>query len=315
MVKAPVRFSWSRIELMYYFRTLMIAVTLPALCAGCSSSNQPGATQSDKVEAEVNPSPSAAPDQPKGPTLDELLLFFPAKHPKGEWKPKGLRFEDAWFTAKDGTRVHGWYCPCEKPRAVLLLAHGNAGNLTYLSGLLQYFQNDLRVTTLAFDYRGYGRSDGVATVEGVLEDARAARSFLANRAGVKQAEIVLMGRSLGGAVVVQLAAENAPRGLVLESTFSSLGDVASHHYGAAAALLIPADRLNSAARIGRYKGPLLLSHGDADRTIPYSLGLKLFEAANQPKKLVTIRGGDHNDPQSAEYYAELDRIIGTLPGE
>jgi uncharacterized protein len=227
---------------------LMIALILPLLIDGCSSSTQRNATmESGKADTELSATPGAAPDQPKGPTLDELLLFFPAKYPEGNWEPKGLRFEDARFTAKDGTRIHGWYCPCEKPRAVLLLAHGNTGHLSYLSGLLQYFQNDLRVTTLAFDYRGYGRSDGVATVEGVLEDARAARSFLANRAGVKEAEIVLMGRSLGGAVVVQLAAENAPRGLVLESTFSSLGDVASHHYGAAASLLIPADRLNSAA--------------------------------------------------------------------
>jgi hypothetical protein len=300
---------------MYYFRTLMIAVTMLVLIAGCSSSNQTGATQSDKVDTESSATPDAAPDLPKGPTLDELLLFFPAKYPEGNWEPKGLRFEDAWFTAKDGTRIHGWYCPCEKPRAVLLLAHGNAGNLSYLSGLLQYLQKDLRVTALAFDYRGYGRSDGVASVEGVLEDARAARSCLANRAGVKESEIVLMGRSLGGAVVVQLAAENAPRGLVLESTFSSLGDVASHHYGAAAALLIPADRLNSAARIGRYKGPLLQSHGDADRAIPYSLGLKLFEAANQPKKFTAIHGGDHNDPQSNEYFTELERLLRTLPSD
>jgi uncharacterized protein len=299
---------------MYYFRRLLIAVTLLMIIAGCSPSTRPeAAIQSDKVDTEVSVTSGTAPEQTKGPTLDELLLFLPAKYPEGDWKPKGLRFEDARFTAKDGTRIHGWYCPCENPRAVLLLAHGNAGNLTYLSGLLQCFQNDLRVTTLAFDYRGYGRSDGVATVEGVLEDARAARSFLANRAGVKEAEIVLMGRSLGGAVVVQLAAENAPRGLVLESTFSSLRDVASHHYGAVAALVIPADRLNSAARIGRYKGPLLQSHGDADRTIPYLLGLKLFEAANSPKKLVTNRDGDHNDTQSNEYFRELDRFIGVLP--
>jgi uncharacterized protein len=283
---------------------------LIALAAGCSSP----ATHDVVVEtAKADVESKKVPDQSKAQSLDELLLFLPTKYPQGNWEPKGLRFEDALLTAKDGTRVHGWYCPCEKPRAVLLLAHGNAGNLSYLSGVLQYFQNDLHVTTLAFDYRGYGRSDGVATVEGVLEDARAARSFLANRAGVKEAEIVLMGRSLGGAVVVQLAAESAPRGLVLESTFSSLGDVASHHYGAAAALLIPAGRLNSAARIGRYKGPLLLSHGDSDRTIPYSLGLRLFEAANQPKKLVAIRGGDHNDPQSNEYFTELDRFLQTLP--
>jgi fermentation-respiration switch protein FrsA (DUF1100 family) len=276
------------------------------LAMGCSSSVTRDAPV-ETVKAEVSSEKAA--DQSKGQSLDELLLFFPSKYPEGKWEPRGLHFEDAWFDAKDGTRIHGWYCPCEKPQAVLLYAHGNAGNLSYLSGLLQYFQNELRVTTLVFDYRGYGRSKGVPTVEGVLDDARAARSFLAKHADVNESEIVLMGRSLGGAVVVQLAADNAPRGLIIESTFSSLVDVATQHYGAFAAALIPADRLNSAAKIGQYKGPLLQSHGDADRTIPYSLGVKLFEKANEPKKFVTIRGGDHNDPQSDEYFRELNGFL------
>ena len=63
------------------------------------------------------------------PSLDELLLFFPAKYPAGNWKPRDLRFKDVWFTAADGTRLHGWYCPCDKPRATILIAHGNAGNV------------------------------------------------------------------------------------------------------------------------------------------------------------------------------------------
>src|SRR5262249_54076753 len=156
----------------------------------------------------------------KGQTLDELLLFAPSKYPKGNWKPAGLDFEDAWFSAADGTRLHAWYCPCPDARAVLLYAHGNAGNLALYGSLLKYFQKELRVTTLVFDYRGYGRSEGTPTVEGVLQDARAARAFLARQAGVKEGEVVLMGRSLGGAVAVALAGEDGARGLIVESTFS-----------------------------------------------------------------------------------------------
>jgi fermentation-respiration switch protein FrsA (DUF1100 family) len=98
----------------------------------------------------------------------------------------------------------------------------------------------------------------------------------------------------------------------VECTFSSLADVAAHHYPKLA-WLVPADKLNSVSRIGQYKGPLLQSHGDADRTIPYALGLKLFEAAPGPKQFVRIAGGDHNDPQSAEYLRQLDRFIRDLP--
>jgi fermentation-respiration switch protein FrsA (DUF1100 family) len=257
--------------------------------------------------------PAVSSKPPKAPSLDEMLLFFPTKYPDGDWKPKELNFEDVWFDAEDGTRLHGWYCPCEKPRAVFLYAHGNAGNLSYGGSLVQYFQKQLRVTVLIFDYRGYGRSAGVPTVEGILQDARAARTLLARRAKVEEAQIVLMGRSLGGAVVVQLAAEKRPRGLILESTFSSLKDVAAHHYPSLA-WLVPTDKLNSVGKIARYKGPLLQSHGDADRTVPYTLGRKLFAVAHEPKSFVTITGADHNDPQSAEYYAKLDQFIGALPG-
>jgi fermentation-respiration switch protein FrsA (DUF1100 family) len=248
------------------------------------------------------------------PTLDELFLFFPAKYPNGNWQPKGLDYEDVYFPSEDGTRIHGWYCPCDNARAVLLYAHGNAGNLSHRAPLLQYFQNQLRVAVLIFDYRGYGRSEGLPTVDGVLDDARAARKFLSSHTGVGQSATVLMGRSLGGAVAVQLAAESRPRGLILQSTFSSLRDVASHHYPRLAPL-VPPDKLDSASRIARYRGPLLQSHGDADRTVPFASGTKLFDAANEPKQFVTIPGGDHSHPQTKEYNVQLDRFLETLPDD
>jgi fermentation-respiration switch protein FrsA (DUF1100 family) len=149
-------------------------------------------------------------------------------------------------------------------------------------------------------------------VEGVLKDARAARQVLAKRAGVDPAEVVLMGRSLGGAVAVRLASEAAPRGLILESTFSSLRDVASEHYPAVA-WGVPQEKLNSVSAISRYDGPLLQSHGDADRTISFASGKKLFLAAKGPKTFVTIPGGDHNDAQTDDYYLQLDRFLDKLP--
>ena len=246
-----------------------------------------------------------------GQSLDERMLFFPARYPEGDWNPRDVEYEDLFFRADDGTRLHAWYCRCERPRAVVLYAHGNAGNLTHRAEVLRRLTRQLRVTVLIFDYRGYGRSEGTPTVEGVLSDARAAREALAKRAEVEQQEVVLMGRSLGGAIAVQLAAESPARALVLESTFSSLKDVGVEHFGMLA-VLVSDQKLNGSAVIARHAGPLLQSHGNADRTIPYALGEKLFQAANEPKRFVTIAGADHNDPQSAEYYKELDAFIAAL---
>jgi hypothetical protein len=306
------------------FLTLLLAL---ASVAGCAPSvqQQPNQSSTPVVEKPQPPqdapgpraektkdAPPSSPKRTAGPSLDERMLFYPSKYPEGDWKPKGLTFEDVRFDAEDGTHLHGWYCPCDRPRAVVLFAHGNAGNLSHRAPLMQYLQKDLRVSVLIFDYRGYGRSEGVPTVEGILKDGRAARSLLARRAGIKESQVVLMGRSLGGAVVVQLAAESPPRGLILESTFSSFKDVAAHHYRLLA-WLVSAKKLDSAAKIATYKGPLLQSHGDADRIIPYASGRKLFEAANEPKRFVTIPGGDHNDRQSAEYFTQLNRFLDTLP--
>ena len=149
---------------------------------------------------------------------------------------------------------------------------------------------------MGFDYRGYGRSEGTPSEAGVLADARAARTWLARRAGIGENQIVLMGRSLGGAVAVDLAADGA-RGLVLESTFTSMPEV-----GHAAMPWLPVRTLmqtqfNSLAKISNYHGPLLQSHGTADRLIPYAMGRQLFEGANEPKQFIAIAGGDHNDPQ------------------
>jgi fermentation-respiration switch protein FrsA (DUF1100 family) len=244
----------------------------------------------------------------KSPSIDELLLFFPSKHPAGNWNPHDLRFEDVWFTAEDQTRLHGWYCPCENRRATILIAHGNAGSIASRASWLKYLQTKALVATFMFDYRGYGRSDGVPTVNGVLQDARAARAKLCQLTGTKDTEMFLMGESLGGAVVVQLAADSAPRGLILQSTFSSLRDVADFHYPKLS-WLVPRMKLDSLTQIARYRGPLLQSHGDMDRTIPFDSGTKLFQAANEPKSLVTIQGADHNNWMTSDYLLRLDEFI------
>jgi uncharacterized protein len=244
--------------------------------------------------------------------MEESLLYFPSKYPDGYWSPPGLAFEDAWFDAADGTHLHGWFVPHDRPRAVILFSHGNAGNISHRADLFEQLHR-LGVAVLAYDYRGYGRSSGSPTETGVLADARAARAWLAKRVGIPQSDIVLMGESLGGAVAVQMAAEAPARGLILENTFSSAPDVAAVHYPWLPVRQLMRTQFNSAAAIGKYHGPLLEVHGDADTIVPISLGRKLFAAANQPKQWVEIAGGDHNDPRTGEFYRALDQFLAVLP--
>jgi fermentation-respiration switch protein FrsA (DUF1100 family) len=182
-----------------------------------------------------------------------------------------------------------------------------------LQPVLRRFRDDLNVSILVFDYQGYGRSCGAPSGLGVLADARAARRWLADRTKVPEKDIVLVGRSLGGGIVVDLAANDGARGLILENTFSSLPDTAASHLPLLPVRALMRTRFDSAAKIPNFHGPLLQTHGDADRVIPFAVGRKLFDAANEPKQFVTARGGDHNDPPSREYLAALDRFIESLP--
>ncbi|MDA7977999.1 MAG: alpha/beta hydrolase [Pirellulales bacterium] len=242
--------------------------------------------------------------------LEKSLIFFPSR--KGNWTPTHADVEDAWFTAADGVKIHGWYFDHPNPQAVILFAHGNAGNLIGRAGTMDKIRHLADASVLIFDYRGYGQSDGKPDEPGILADARAARAWLSERAGVPESEITLMGRSLGSGVVVDLAARDGARGLILESAFTSLPDTAAEHYSWLPVRWLMRTRLDSAAKIASYDGPLLMSHGDADRVVPYKLGQRLFELApSAQKEFVTIRGGDHNDPQPGEYYTALATFVAT----
>ena len=240
------------------------------------------------------------------------MIFHPAQYPDGDWDREGEDFEDAWFAAADGTRLHGWFLSHPARREVVLFCHGNAGNITNLAEALRLFNQRHGLAVMAFDYRGFGRSEGKPTEEGILQDARAARAWLARRTGVAESDIILMGRSLGGAVAVDLAAKDGARGLILESTFTSLPAVASYQIPLLPAGLLMSMRLDSLSKIAQYNGPLLCSHGDADTLIPLEQGRELFEAAPGPKRFITICGGGHNNPQSDECRQALDEFLELL---
>jgi uncharacterized protein len=245
--------------------------------------------------------------------LERNSLFQPARHPAGEWNPTSVLVQDATFAAADGTKLHGWYVRHSQPKAHALLLHGNAGNVTVMAESLRTLNQRHGLSVLALDYRGYGKSEGKPSEQGILMDGRAGRRWLAEREGIAETDVLLMGQSLGGGVAVDMAAKDGCRGLVLASTFTSIPAVAQHHLSWLPMQWLLATKMDSLSKIKEYRGPLLLAHGEADEVIPYDQGVKLFEAAPGPKKMIANPGGKHNDPLPEEYRRALDEFIANLP--
>ena len=167
---------------------------------------------------------------------------------------------------------------------------------------------------LLYDYRGYGRSEGKPFEENVLGDARTAQLWLAKRAVVRPEDVVVYGRSLGGAVAVGLASQHQVRGMVLERTFAGLVETAAHHFRWLPVRLMMKNRYPSIERITTYRGPLFQSHGTEDEVVPFAMGKKLFDAATtENKKFFVVEGGNHNGPQPDDYYKALGEFLDSLP--
>ncbi|RIK82678.1 MAG: alpha/beta hydrolase [Planctomycetota bacterium] len=247
--------------------------------------------------------------------LLERLLVYPAPRLDGaDCVAADLPYEDVFFAAEDGTRLHGWYVPHPQPRAVVLFAHGNGENVASLAPLLRLLHDRVAVTTFAWDYRGYGRSGGKPHEENLLSDARTAQRWLAARAGVRPEDVVVYGRSLGGGVAVGLASQHLVRGLVLERTFAGLVETAAHHFPWLPVRWLMKNRFPSIERIASYRGPLLQSHGTADEVVPFDMGRRLFEAAGSAnKRFITCEGADHNCPQPDDFYDALVEFLDSLP--
>jgi fermentation-respiration switch protein FrsA (DUF1100 family) len=182
--------------------------------------------------------------------------------------------------------------PRHGAKRTLLFFHGNAGNISHRGASVEIFHR-LGLNVFIFDYRGYGKSQGKPDENGLYKDARAAWRYLINERGFDQEDIILFGRSIGGAVAADLAAEIQPGELILESTFSSARDVANAIFPVLSRLIFLRYEFNAVAHISRVTCPVLVLHSPDDEIIPFRLGEKVFQAANEPKSFVKM-SGDHN---------------------
>jgi uncharacterized protein len=225
--------------------------------------------------------------------LDRYFVYHPAPWIDRDWaRWSGLPLQDVSFTSTDGTRLFGWYVEPPTLRAALLWCHGNAGNIIdRLDNLSRLYAAGFAV--FLFDYRGYGRSEGLPTEAGLYRDADAAYRELLAR--VQADRVVIFGRSLGAGVAGDVAAKHPAAGLILESCFPSVPALARFHYHGFPVDWLLRARFPLAERVREIRVPLLFTHGDRDELVPLELGRRVFEAANPPKTLYVVAGANHND--------------------
>ena len=242
--------------------------------------------------------------------LVEALIFQPTRGVDVRPEQLGIIAEEVWLHTEDEVRLHAFFLPAPNAERVVLFLHGNAGNASHrLPNAAELTR--LGTHVLLLDYRGYGKSDGSPTEEGVYLDARAALDHLTNARGYALEQIFVFGRSIGAAIAIDLAQERELAGIVLEGAFPSIEEVASHVFGAPFAWLA-GRRFDSSSKISRVESPLLFFHGDQDEVIDFTLGRQLYALAPEPKAFETIVGAGHNNTVSVggrPYFARIQLFL------
>lgn len=225
--------------------------------------------------------------------LQNKLLFMPSSVIIQTPQSAGFIAEDLWITTEDGVRIHGWYFPNESAELVVILSHGNAGNISGRIGIAETLLSS-GAAVVMYDYRGYGRSEGKPSEAGFYKDIEAVVHHLMAEKGYEETEMVMYGRSLGGAVAAYAATKFDIRGLVLDSAFLNLRSMIRDVYP-----FVP-------TALARYQFPtdeylkqldglaIMIMHSPADEIVSYKQGRALYEMIHQPKIFVELRGG-HND--------------------
>jgi fermentation-respiration switch protein FrsA (DUF1100 family) len=242
--------------------------------------------------------------------LERWLVYPAPPRSAGDWKATWLPHEDVWFQSADGTKLHGWLVPHDKPKRAILYCHGNGEHVAFNAELAAQLRDTLQASVFLFDYRGYGHSAGRPNEAGCIADGHAAQRWLAERMGIKPNEVVLMGRSLGGAVAVALASEVGAQALVVETSFSTMTDVAATLYPWLPVRLFMENRYDSLSRIKNYRGPFVQSHGLSDSLVPVRIARLLFDGSpSTEKRWLEFADLGHNSMWPDSYYADLATFL------
>jgi fermentation-respiration switch protein FrsA (DUF1100 family) len=229
------------------------------------------------------------------------LLFHPAKFDEqGDGSAPelaGVSGENVSFKNSIGHTLYGWYFVKSNAKYTILLSHGNGGNVSYRADTCTVLLN-AGASVLIYDYRGYGRSEGLPTVEGICDDALHAYDFLNRTCGVSSKRIVLYGESLGCSVSSYLSTQRQCAGMILQSGFESLGRIASEIFPLLAIYpgkLLSNPTLDTLAVVRHSHKPLLVVHGCKDQVVPFSHAVDVVREACEPKRFLELPACGHND--------------------
>ncbi len=204
-----------------------------------------------------------------------------------------LPFENITFKTSDSLKLSAWFIPAQNAEFTVLFCHGNGGNITHRLDTINIL-NELGLNCFIFDYRGYGTSEGKPSEAGTYRDVEAAYEWLTKNKKVAPENIILFGRSLGGSITAYLAQNVKAKGLVIESGFTSYIDIGKKFYPYMPIRLAAQFRYPTIDYIRNIHCPVLIIHSRNDQVIPFEFGLRLYDAANEPKEFTEI-SGSHND--------------------
>ncbi|MFW0776547.1 MAG: alpha/beta hydrolase [Rickettsiales bacterium] len=232
------------------------------------------------------------------------LIYHPSRDIVAPHSYGLAEFQDIRIQTTDNVSIQMWYRPAKAGYPTIAYFHGNAGNLGDRSLIFSALA-DQGFGVLGTGYRGYGKSDGAPSEQGLYADARAAISYLTNTVGLSETEIILYGESLGTGVATQMATEYKVGMLALQAPYRSLAGRAAEIYFYVPVKLLIKDKLYSIKKIARVQAPLLVFHGELDNVIPLEHGKSIYEAATSPKRAFFLPHVGHNDFDSNAVSAHL----------
>ncbi len=222
----------------------------------------------------------------------------------------GLPYEPVTIPTEDDIELDAWLIPARDQHGVVAFFHGNSGNISHRLETLQLL-HEFGLTTLIFDYRGYGRSGGTPSEQGTYRDAEAVWRYLTEERQLANPDIILFGRSLGGAIAAHLAARHSPGALILESAFVSIPKLAAMVYPYLPVQWISRYRYPTAELLESITCPVLIIHSREDEIVPFEHGQELFAQAKGPKEFLEIHGS-HNDAHLVSHQAYIEGLAGFL---
>ncbi len=242
------------------------------------------------------------------PKIERRLVFQPSREIFKTPADFGVPFEQHVIRTPDHQEVVGWHLRPPDPVASVIYFHGNSGNLgLYNEIFVLFYRHGLQ--TLAIDYRGYGMSTGSPTERGLQRDALSSIDFFNQRLATNGLPVIYWGRSLGGSVAAFAASRKKPEGLILESTFASKRSLLKNYPTYRPFLLFSRCRLNTVGHLRGHDYPVLVIHGDRDKTVPIEQGRHLYQRLPGPKAFFEVAGADHINIHRMEGAGYMDRVL------